>query len=172
MSALSKFLYLFQCIPLFLPRSFFKCIDCDFISFIWNGKNPSVRVDLLHRLKLQGGLALPNIFYFYWAANVQKIMFGLHTPDTDWCHYEATSCTSTSLMALVTSSLPVFISEITNNPIVLNTLKIWFQMRRYFGFKHILSLSPICNNHLFLPAKLDATFSLWRRQGISKFKDM
>ena len=99
-------------------------------------------------------------------------MFWLHTPDTDWCHYEATSCISTSLTALVTSSLPVSMSQFTNNPIVINTLKIWFQLRRYFGFKQILSLSPICNNHLFPPAKIDATFSFWRRQGISKFKDM
>ena len=172
MSVLPKFLYLFQCIPLYLTRSFFKGIDSTFISFIWNGKNPRVRLELLQRPKLQGGLALPNLFYYYWAANVQKIMFWLHTPDTDWCHYEATSCISTSLTALVTSSLPVSMSQFTNNPIVINTLKIWFQLRRYFGFKQILSLSPICNNHLFPPAKIDATFSFWRRQGISKFKDM
>ena len=99
-------------------------------------------------------------------------MFWLHTPDTDWCQYEATSCISTSLTALVTYSLPVSTTQFTNNPIVINTLKIWFQMRRFFDFKQTLSLSPICNNHLFSPAKLDATFSFWRRQGISKFRDM
>ena len=136
MGVLPKFLYLFQCIPLFLPRSFFKCIDSAFIYFIWNGKNPRVRIDLLQRPKLQGSLALPNLFYYYVAANVQKIMFWLHTPDKDWCHYEATSYISTSLTALVTSSLPVSFSQFTNNPIVINTLKIWFKMRRYFGFKH------------------------------------
>ena len=33
-------------------------------------------------------------------------------------------------------------------------------------------LSPICNNHLILPAKLDATFSLWEKRCICKFKDI
>ena len=72
---------------------------------------------------------------------------------------------------MVTSSLPLSVSAFTYNPIVINTLKIWNQFREHFGFKHFLHISPICTNHLFLPAKLDSAFSTWRRQGISSFKD-
>ena len=106
-NVLPKYLYLFQCIPLYLPKSFFKSIDKIFTSFIWDWKRPRIRLELLQRPKLQGGLALPNLCHYYWASNVQKIMHWLHAPDTDWCRFEAASCTSTSLRALVTSSLPI-----------------------------------------------------------------
>lgn len=109
---------------------------------------------MLQRPKLQGGLALPNLCHYYWATNVQKIIYWLHTPDTDWCHFEATFCISTSLRVLVTSSLPLPISQYINNPIIVNTLRIWFQLRRHFGFKGFLHTSPIHNSHLFPPVRL------------------
>ena len=161
---------LFQCIPLYLPKSFFKSIDKVFTSFIWEGKKPRIR--LLQRPIMQGGLALPDLCHYYWASNVQKIMPWLHTPDTDWCHFEAASCTSTSFRALVTSNLPISTSRYTTNPVVINTLKIWFQLRHNFGFNNFLHISPIHNNHIFLPARLDSEFTLWERQRIHKFKDM
>lgn len=172
MNVLPKFLYLFQCIPLYLPKSFFKTIDKALISFIWDEKKPRIRLELLQKPKNQGSLALPNFCYYYWASNVQKIMYWLHTPDADWCQLEATSCFSTSLRALVTSSLPLSFLQYTNNPIVINTLKIWAQLRQNFGFKNLLYLSPIHNNHLFPLAKSDSEFGLWQRQGIHNFKDM
>ena len=139
---------------------------------MWNGGRPRLRLDLLQRPKLQGGLALPNLLHYYWASNVQKILYWLHAPDTDWCRFEATSCNSTSLNALVTSSLPLSISNFTDNPIVVNTIKIWVQLRQSFRFYNFLHISPICNNHSFPPARLDSEFSLWQRRGIYKFKDM
>lgn len=51
MNVLPKFLYLFQCIPLYLTKSFFKSIDRAFISFIWNNKTPRTRKDLLQMPK-------------------------------------------------------------------------------------------------------------------------
>lgn len=73
MNVLPKFLYLFQCIPLYLPKSFFfKSIDKALIAFIWDGKKPRIRLELLQRPKIQGGSALPNFCHYYWASNVQK----------------------------------------------------------------------------------------------------
>ncbi len=40
MNTLPKFLYIFQAIPLFLPKSFFNNIDKLISSFIWAGKTP------------------------------------------------------------------------------------------------------------------------------------
>lgn len=172
MNVLPKFLYLFQCIPLYLPKSFFKSIDKALIAFIWDGKKPRIRLELLQRPKIQGGLALPNFCHYYWASNVQKIMDSVHTPARDWCQLEAASCISTSLRALVTSGLPLSFLQFTNNPIVINTLKIWAQFRQTFGFKNLLHLSPIHSNHLFPPARLDPAFIHWQRKGIHNFKDM
>lgn len=172
MNTLPKFLYLFQSIPLFLPKSFFKSINQTITSFVWNGKVPRVRGSLLQRCKFSGGLALPNFLYYYWAANFQKLPFWLQPPDTPWCHLEARSCTSTSLSALVCSSLPITPSRYTRNPIVLSTLKIWFQFRRHFKFFPASSFAPIVRNHLFPPSIIDDAFSLWKRKGLETFRDL
>lgn len=54
----------------------------------------------------------------------------------------------------------------TNNPVVINTLKIWFQLRQNFKCENLFHLSPIHNNHLFPQAMLDSEFTLWQRRGI------
>lgn len=56
---LPRLLFLFQCIPVFLPKAFFKKLDHLVISFIWRGKYPRVRKSLSQRLTFDGGLALP-----------------------------------------------------------------------------------------------------------------
>lgn len=80
---------------------------------------------------------------------------------------------STSLQALTTSSLPVRILQFTSNPVVISTLKIWSQFRKHTDTRETLLLqSPLCNSHVFLPAKLDQTFAVWNRKGILKFNDL
>ena len=76
MNVLPKCLYLFQCIPLDLPKSIFKSIDKIFTSFKWDGKKPRIRLELLQRPRLQGGQALPNVCHYYWASNVKKSCTG------------------------------------------------------------------------------------------------
>lgn len=66
---LPRFLYLFQCILIFLTKSFFLLIDKLISAFIWNGKNARIRKSVLQRHREHGGLSLPNFQYYYWAAN-------------------------------------------------------------------------------------------------------
>lgn len=42
MNILLKCMYLFQCLPLFIPKSFFSNLDSLTLDFIWNGKVPSI----------------------------------------------------------------------------------------------------------------------------------
>lgn len=60
-----KFLYLFQCLPILIPNSFFKALDSLILSYIWNGKPPQLRKALLQRPKHTWGMALPNFQYYY-----------------------------------------------------------------------------------------------------------
>lgn len=43
MMVLPKILYLFQCLTLFIPLSFFKSFDSVISSIIWNGKHSRLR---------------------------------------------------------------------------------------------------------------------------------
>lgn len=61
MNILSKFLYLFQCVPYFIPKAFFKKLDSMISSFIWNNKSPPIHKLFLQRQKLFGFTELSNI---------------------------------------------------------------------------------------------------------------
>lgn len=40
MMVLPKYLYLFQCLPVFIPGNFFKKLDSAISWYVWNGKQP------------------------------------------------------------------------------------------------------------------------------------
>ena len=172
MTVLPKFLYLFQCLPLFLTKSFFQSINQMVNSFIWDNKAPRVRKELFQRQRSVGGLALPRFIHYYWAANIHKIHYWLHSPHINWCVLEEQSCQQSSLRALVYSSLPLRPSRFTSHPIVLSTLKIWNQFRSHYKFVSASILGPIHNNHLFFPSTMDLYFMEWWKRGIYSFQDL
>lgn len=116
-----------------------------------------------------GGLALPSFIHYYWAANVQKILYWLHSPTTNWCVLEEQSCQHSSLRALIYSSLPSKPSRFSSNPIVLSTLKIWNQFRSHYKFLSASILGPIHNNHFFPPSTMSLSFIEWLRRDIYCF---
>lgn len=75
MTILPRFLFLFQTIPVFIPKSFFKSLDKCISSFIWNKNIPRIRKLYLERQKEVGGLALPNFLHYYWASNIHKVIY-------------------------------------------------------------------------------------------------
>uniref|UniRef100_A0AAR2KCA8 Reverse transcriptase domain-containing protein n=1 Tax=Pygocentrus nattereri TaxID=42514 RepID=A0AAR2KCA8_PYGNA len=151
MNVLPKFSFLFQCLPIFLPKSFFVSIDKTVTGFIWGGRVPRIRKGILQCPRSSGGLALPNFMYYYFAANIQKMAFWFKNPEAAWCIMESLSCHSSSIRALVYSSLPILSSHFSSNPLVVSTLKIWTQFSKMFHFTEASVLSPICKNHLFNP---------------------
>lgn len=139
MNILSKFLYYFQCFPIFLPKTFFSSLNQTISHFIWGRKHPRISQALLRQNKEMGGLALPGFIHYYWAANLQKILPWLHAPEFSLCSLEAQACRSTSLPALVFSSLPMKPSCYTLNPVVLSTLFMDFKF--YFKYGSIFKIT-------------------------------
>ncbi|XP_014833189.1 PREDICTED: uncharacterized protein LOC106910967 [Poecilia mexicana] len=172
MNILPRFMYLFQSIPMFLPKSFFRLIDKRLSSFMWSNKHPRISRRFLQRQREVGGLALPNLLYYYWAANLQKVVCLLQQPDVDWCQLELNACRPSSLSALIISKLPLSPKQHSSCPVVISTLKIWSQFRQHFNMTNFSIYSPICDNHVFLPSMLDPVFGQWQRAGLSKFSDL
>lgn len=171
MNILPRYLYLFQCLPIYLPHSFFNFTNSIISTFIWAGKRARANRFLLQRDRSLGGLGLPNLLGYYWAANAQKILLWFTSPQNSWCQLEANSC-STSLQSLVCSTLPLSITNFTSNPIVINTLKIWIQIRKRFGWLSLPLVTPFCNNHLFVPAKIDSHFAVLENKGLRCLGDL
>ena len=105
MNILPRLLFLFQCLPIFLPKYFFHTLDQVFSKFIWAGKNPRARRAVLQRSQQNGGLALPNFLFYNWAANLQKNHAWCISPNLDWCIMEEYTFCPSSLAALVCAPL-------------------------------------------------------------------
>lgn len=176
MIVLPKFLYLFQNIPILIRKKIFKTLDYCIASFIWNGKPHRIKKQSLERPKELAGLALPNFMYYYWACNIQKMLFWMDDSDPErceaWVHLESTSCSVHLGSVICASSLPTPQSHFFSNPIVLNSVKIWSQFRRHFNLSTMSVHSPIANNHSFVPSISDLAFKMWKTKGITTISDL
>lgn len=175
MNTLPKFLYLFQCLPVFLTHAFFHKVDSMILEFIWNKKIPRIRKERLQRPKLLGGMALPNFKFYYWAANLRIIQFWTHPGSFSspiWLEMEAASVKPVSLSALAHASTKSSSLNRSKNVIVKTSLKIWNQFRRYLGLQTYSISAPISTNPFFPPSLLDRTFTNWSTLGIKSFQDL
>ncbi len=172
MVVLPKFLYLFQCLPLFIPLSFFKSLDLVISTFIWNGKHPHLRKVYLQRsrLGLDGGMSLPNFKFYYWAANIRNTLYWWHyhlLPNKpSWVDMELHAHEQISLLALLATKLQLISYTFVDCPVLKHSLRIWTQFRKSFGFKDPSLLSPVARNHFFLPSMQDGSFRSWSDKGI------
>ena len=174
MNVLPKFLYLFQCIPIFLPKVFFHSFDSSISQFIWNKSTPRLKKETLQKPKQLGGLALPNFLLYYWAANIRAILHWCRTNSQSpaWLQIEEASCSPSSLMSLL--CLPLTSSPTTHSRsvVVKNCLKIWNQFRRHFRLQVISVFAPIHSNPLFTPSIIDKAFWIWKDLGIVSIKQL
>lgn len=81
------------------------------------------------------------------------------------------SSSPVSLLALLVGPLTTNPAGLTCNPVVISTLKIWFQFRKRFKFTSPAVLTPLLKNPVFKPAITNSTFSLWQNKGLICFKD-
>lgn len=72
MNVLLRILYLFQSLPVEIHQLQFVEWDKKISRFIWGGKKPRIKYTTLQVPKDQGGLALPNLQEYYYAAQIQK----------------------------------------------------------------------------------------------------
>lgn len=172
MTILPKFLYLFQHIPVLISKKFFAKVDKSVSHFLWGNKPVRMRKNILQLPKRSGGLALPNFLHYYWAANIQKLLYWTVEPaaiQPAWVQVELSS-SKTSLQSWLYFQLPMSTTDISANPVVTQSLKIWMQFRKHFGLKHPSILAPVTHNHSFKPSVMDSAFQLWSDRGITAIK--
>lgn len=149
MNILPKFSFLFQCIPIFIPKSFFKKHEGVISAFIWNNRTQRICNVFLQRPKGLGGMALPNLNYYYWATNLRILHYWLRADSSHnapaWLRLEAASCSPCSLAALVYTSNASICREYCKNILVKTTVK---------------------------PSLSDGAFTLWSNHGIKSFNDL
>lgn len=173
MSILPKFLYLFQSIPLPPPASFFNRLKKIITNFIWNNKRPRLRLSLLYLPFDRGGLRLPNMKFYYWAAQLRAAMFYFMNKDVPiWVEMESSS-TELPLCSYMYSAQRKTLLKQTHNPFLRNTISIWHDAHTFLNENIKLScFTPIWRNDSFKPGRQDVGFKQWIDLGISKMKDL
>ncbi len=146
----SCFFYLFHCIPLFLPQTFFQKLDSSLLEFIWNQKTPQLCKQHWQRPK-----SLEDSLYQTVSFTTEPLHQILELLATIWelryfsylLTIEANSAGPASLKALLHALITSSVSLYTKNTIV-KSLKIWFQFRRDFGL-HLFSVNaPLVSNYV------------------------
>ncbi len=171
MFILPRFLFLFQNVPLFIPKSFFKELDKHLSSFIWNKSIPRIRKAFLERQKDVGGLALSNFMYYYWSCNIDKLIYWAFESGEWTCLGRNGTIGPVSLFLMLCAPLPHNRKYLPSNPLVTSSLKIWPQFRSHFKQKQALSLLPITSNALFPSSLTDHVFQVWSRKGLRYVRD-
>ena len=64
MTVMPRFLYLFQMIPIFLPKSYFTKLE-----------PACIKKASLERVISDGGLGLPHFLFYYWAEHIVKLTY-------------------------------------------------------------------------------------------------
>uniref|UniRef100_A0A3Q2FFW2 Reverse transcriptase n=1 Tax=Cyprinodon variegatus TaxID=28743 RepID=A0A3Q2FFW2_CYPVA len=164
MNVLPRLLYLFQMLPVEIPKSTFDTVDKMITGFIWQKKRPRIRLKTLQLPKSKGGFKLPNLKYYYWAAQLKPLLAWLqNSADTRRLEIEESRC-SVPLQTLPFLDTPA--KEMTTW--TKNTLKVWNSIQSAFKLsKQISLLSNIGFIKTFTPNNLDSRFKNWSNYGLS-----
>ena len=171
MNVLPKLLYPFQMLPIDIPKPTFDNgqkndkLDRLISKFIWQGKRPRIRLKTLQLSKPKGGLKLPNLRYYFWAAQLKPLT--IWTQDcthTRWLNIEKSLC---AWPLQILPFLDVPLRETQMGEWTKVTLTIWRKIKLAFGLpKAISALTNIGFIKDFVPSSLDTGFRKWSEQGL------
>lgn len=139
-------------LPIFIPKSF-DSLNSVISSYIWRGKHPQLNKALHQKSWTNGGLALPNFRYYYWAANTCLYLGSISKTKIialPGCPWSWTWLQIHLFWLWLDFHPPYPQTRATDNPVVWLTVRVWAQMRRHLGLKkfNILKyVSPTVINH-------------------------
>jgi len=166
MNILPRLLYLFLSLPIKIPDEQFKKWDKQITRFIWAGHRPRIRFKTLQISKDKGGLALPDLKKYYYAAQLRYVVY--------WCAQEYEARWKEIEMRLEEGRPQARLGEKEKmtrgrgNMILLNTFRIWREVvKKYDLEREIKLLIWPAQSLSFRPGKQDATFSRWGERGLT-----
>uniref|UniRef100_A0A3P9KVM4 Reverse transcriptase domain-containing protein n=1 Tax=Oryzias latipes TaxID=8090 RepID=A0A3P9KVM4_ORYLA len=168
MNVLPRLLYLFQALPIWIPSSTFKILNKMISTFVWQNKKPRIRKKLLCSSKKDGGLGLPNLKLYYWAAQLRGLVEWVsQDEDTNWIKLENYAFPSVSLETAPFLGQKKWRDLKIKNNLILCTQRVWSTVRKNIGAplttSRALKISKIAD---FLPNKIDPGFSDWGKKGL------
>lgn len=174
MTILPKITYPMSMLFLILKRNHLKDINKAISDFIWAGRKPKIKLDILQLSKQQGGWGLSNVTHYIMSMQDKIILVwaGRQTKPP-WYDIEMVLCKPFSPINILDKrrqELPVMAWE---NPMITNVIKTWQCLKKLFGIQHILCcLTSLINNPDLLGGGNGAKFKNWEDLGIHSVYDL
>lgn len=168
MNILPRLLYLFQSLPIEITEKQFTTWDKVISRFIWNSQRPRVKYETLQLGKHKGGMALPNLKEYFYAAQLRPIVC--------WCvkYYEAKwknleqYVQGREIQSLIGDEGEAKDLFKQVDAITQFTLKLWYSIVRKYKLEADLPLLRwIAYDRHFTPNTLDQRFQQWIPSGIT-----
>lgn len=174
MNVLPRFNFLFQMLPCFLSVDFFKSINSRILRFIWNNKKPRISLMTLMKPESMGGLGLPNLQHYFWAAQLRNLVsWSMERQESMWVQMEAKPFEPLPLISLLFINHFEKIKNMDKSFSVFNTLQIWKDCRNKCGITSCTSIySPIYQNPDLNIKTTMINIGEWTNSGVIQFKDL
>ncbi|CAJ0937264.1 unnamed protein product [Ranitomeya imitator] len=69
-----------QMLPIYIPKHYLSRINSFFVNYIWNNKRPRINAITLALPKSEGGMGFPDIFKYYKAAMLTRVVDWIRRP--------------------------------------------------------------------------------------------
>ena len=168
MNVLPRILYLFQSLPIEIPQTQFEEWHKKISRFIWGGKRPRIKYKTLQLPKEKGGLALPNLQEYYYAAQIRPLVcWCVRDYSTRWKDIEL-GTEGTHVQSIIANRNMFIVEKEKLDPITKFMLGIWFLVvRKYNLEREIKVLTWLAYDPKFKPGTLDNSFVEWANRGIT-----
>ena len=171
MNILPRLQYIFRTLPVEVNDSCFKEWDKLISRFIWQGKRPRIRYNILQLGKERGGMALPCLRKYFLASQLIPLLYWCNPNyKANWKIIELNQNVSFPLQAAIADrSLSRQLEEL-NNPWINLKLKIWQKVVKYSEIHNMLKPFRWCAyDSDFLPNRKDKTFESWTKKGLTTY---
>uniref|UniRef100_A0A096M9G4 Reverse transcriptase domain-containing protein n=1 Tax=Poecilia formosa TaxID=48698 RepID=A0A096M9G4_POEFO len=168
MNVQAKLLYLFQALPIEVSQTQFDIWDKILSRFIWGGKKPRVKYETLRLPKDKGGLGLPRLREYFWAAQLRHVVCWC-SPDYSarWKDMEK-EFGGCPIQSIIGDEDRYEKNKKYKDPITNFTLETWFKtLKKHKIKKEMKVLRWIAYDTDFKPLKYDKGFKQWIGKGIT-----
>lgn len=136
--------------------------------FVWGGKKPRVRYKTLQLPKERGGMGLPKLMEYFYAAQLRPVYC--------WCKSEFRAkwkdiekeVNQIPIQNMVGDSQLYKEHKTNMDPITVHTLDLWFKVLKMNKIQNDAKiLKWVAYDSKFNPAKYDQRFKQWVGKGIT-----
>uniref|UniRef100_A0A8C5P7M4 Reverse transcriptase domain-containing protein n=1 Tax=Leptobrachium leishanense TaxID=445787 RepID=A0A8C5P7M4_9ANUR len=174
MNLLPRLLYLFQALPSPVDPSDLRFLQSNIDAFVWRGGRRRVARSTLYRPRELGGLGLPNLQWYFQAAQLSQVV-ALHSPPNThrWVDFESACMFPEDpryWMWLPKSLRP---QEPVPCPPLSHSMAIWDSLASSKKLRQVSSsMLPLWRNPQFPPGQTPDQFSRFVKGGILRLRDL